>query len=171
MSNAREYRRLHHGWVQLLDRYPWDWYCTLSFDHKKISMPGGFVSQERALKLFRVMTNRMSRGIDGKRWYPKSEGVYYAVALENHQSGILHIHALLGHNKNLNRETSVRIWQKDWFNRCGHAKFEIPRNDDRVQYYVTKAVASGGTVKFSDNLSKIPTKREWARKRKRLAKR
>ena len=97
--------------------------------------------------------NDLNRTLFGKRWKQHGDGVHYAVALERHKSGILHLHALIGSKENLNTSASRVDWKEWWYRNFGIARIEEPTEQNGVAAYCTKYVVKGGEIELSDNLA------------------
>ncbi len=143
---------LHQAYVELLSRFEWHWFCTFTFDPKKHSSPNGFIHPEKAFKAVMLFIHKLNSAIYGKNWKRRGDGVHWAIALEYHKSGILHLHALIGDVRNLNEIASRVGWKEWWYREFGIARIEEPKDAGGVQGYCTKYVVKGGEIELSSNL-------------------
>lgn len=143
---------LSESYADLLRRYEWQWFCTLTFRNPP--------HPESASKRFRYWVGLINRELYGRTWYKKKKSIYWALALEYHRSGVIHFHCLLGDNVDMN-ETMSRIWAKnEWYGIGGYARISpVPRTDDgqvsMITGYVSKYVSKGGMIDLSENLSQF----------------
>lgn len=145
-------RRLQNGWVCFLSRWTWDWFCTFTFDPKKHSSPNGLIHPEKATKAFRLFVHELNTRLYGKNWKRRDESVHFALAVEFHKSGVIHMHALIGAERDLN-EVARRMEMKEWwYENFGIARIEKPDDAGDVQAYCSKYVVKGGEIVLSDNL-------------------
>lgn len=144
--------RLRQGWVEFLGRWQWDWFCTFTFDPAKHSSPNGMVHPEKGVKAFRLFVNELNCELYGRNWKRRDEGVHYALALEFHKSGILHLHALVGAERDLNEVALRTAWKEWWYEHFGIARIERPNDSNNVRGYCSKYVAKGGDLLLSENL-------------------
>lgn len=146
---------LHAAYIALLGRFRWDWFCTMTFrDH--VTYP------ERADKAWRVWISKLNRRIFGVRWYRADDTqILWIRALEYHKGGGLHIHALIGDARNMNRLVRRLDWMDEWNELAGHARIypiSSKHSDHETRRYVTKYVAKGGEIELSPSLRSVPTK-------------
>lgn len=143
---------LRDAYTELLSRYRWQWFCTLTFRTPP--------HPEAARKKFRFWVSQINRQLYGRTWYKKKKSVYWALALEYHKSGVIHFHALLGDNNDL-EGTIKRKWAADrWYKIGGFSRIcPIPFTDDgqrlMIVGYVAKYVSKGGQIDLSDNLGQF----------------
>ncbi len=120
------------------------WFCTLTFRDS--------VHPEQAFKLFRVWTNEINRQLYGRHWHKCGDGIYWVLAWEYQQRGVLHFHALLGDAIDLN----MRVWRLErmdrWDHLAGYARVEEIEGHEAVERYVSKYVVKGGQLDFSRSL-------------------
>jgi hypothetical protein len=137
--------RLRSAYLELLSRYPLQWFCTLTFRDS--------VHPERAFKAFRVWTNEINRRLYGRQWHKRGDGIYWVLAWEYQRRGVLHFHALLGDVEDLN----TRIWRLErmdrWDELAGIARVEDIKGHAAVERYVSKYVVKGGQLDFSRSLT------------------
>jgi hypothetical protein len=81
-------QELRDGWVELLGRHAWEWFCTLTFREDR-------VHPERGDKLFRVWVNQLHEAVFGKHWYRRDKRLSWARGSESQARGTLHYHVLL----------------------------------------------------------------------------
>jgi len=124
------------------------WFCTFTFTEN--------VHPERAAKLFRLFIRRLNRTLYGAHFERRGcEGVYWVLASEYQQRGVLHFHALLGDVQDLNSRARRLSWMDEWegFGRpAGFARIEAVDSQDAVRAYVTKYVVKGGQIDFGRSL-------------------
>jgi len=141
--------KITEGWVDLLSRYEWDWFVTLTFRN--------CIHPEAAEKRFRVWLNQLNRQLYGKRWSKKGQGIYWAKALEWQKRNVIHFHLLMSDVQNLN-ETLRRLSAMDkWKDLAGFARIEVPKQQMCVARYCAKYIIKGGEIELS------PTLRSYAR--------
>lgn len=111
---------LREGWVNLLSRYVFTWFTTLTFKDS----PKTYTAINRAKKFLRA--------IEGK----EKVNIGYYLCMELNRLGIPHFHALMGNLDEVRRST----WWKWWFTRYGAARI-LPYNPKLgAGYYLTKYV-------------------------------
>src|SRR5215475_80672 len=86
---------LRDGWIQLLERWEWEWFCTFIFRD--------LVHPEAADKRFRVIISQANRVLSGHLWHKHkdTEGIRWVRALEYQKRDVIHYHALLAGVKDL----------------------------------------------------------------------
>lgn len=136
---------LRDAWVELLSRYPMQWFCTLTFADP--------VHPERAFKTFRKWVNELNRSLYGKRWQERGQGVYWVLAWEYQVRGVLHFHALIGDTEALNNRARRLTWMDRWSELVGFARIEEIKDRVAVDHYVTKYVVKGGQIDVSESLT------------------
>lgn len=146
-----ERRSLQEGWVELLGRYEWHWFCTMTF--RDATHP------ERADKLFRLWNSKLNRMLFGARWHKKTSRItYWARGLEYQRRDVIHYHALVGcRAKNLNHHALRRYWGEAWNDLAGFARIEEVRSTVDTVRYLTKYITKGGEIDTSPNLDLMPT--------------
>ena len=86
---------LKFAWTRWLAKYNWQWFVTLTFRYE--------VHPEAARKLFGVFVHGINQQLFGRHYYRRSRtGIYWVVALEYQKRGVIHFHALLGADRDLN---------------------------------------------------------------------
>jgi len=138
--------QLQEEWSVFLSQYPWQWFCTFTF--KTSPHP------EAAFKTFRHFINLINRKLYGSRAQKKGLSVHWALALEYHKSGVIHFHALIGDNVDLNERFSRIEASNIWRELAGFNL--IDPIDDKllaVTNYVSKYISKGGEIELSDNLN------------------
>lgn len=125
--------------------YNWQWFCTLTFREPP--------HPERAEKTFGYWIHRINQKMYGRRYKKRHDGIYWVLALEYHQSGVIHFHALLGDVEDLNVKYSRRDARNLWYELAGIGR--IDAIDDRlsmVTNYVSKYVTKGGDLTVGPGL-------------------
>lgn len=135
---------LQQAWLQLLERYVWQWFATMTFRD--------IVHPEAADKLWRVWISKLNRFLYGPRWYQKGQGVYWVRALEYQRRGVIHFHALLADVGDLNHRAKRLYWMDVWNDLAGYARIEKPGSVELVSRYVSKYVLKEGEIEVSNNL-------------------
>jgi hypothetical protein len=125
---------LRDGWIRLLERWEWEWFCTFTFRD--------LVHPEAADKRFRVLISQANRVLYGHRWHKKGEGICWVRALEYQKRDVIHYHALLAGVQDLRRLT----WMDRWNELAGYARIEPIEAAAAVERYVTKYVVKGGEI-------------------------
>ena len=127
--------RLREGWADLLERWPWEWFCTLTFADPR-------VHPETASKRFRVWIAWVNRARFGRRWYRRGQGVTWARGLELQRRRTIHYHALVAGVGAVRRLTMMDAWAR----LAGWARIRPVERQDLVRRYVAKYVAKGGEI-------------------------
>ena len=139
--------RVRDGWAELLDRYPWEWFVTLTF-----TLP---IHPEAAHKSMRVWIAKLNRVLFGPRWYKKPpRGVYWVAAEEYQKRRVLHLHLLMAGVGKARRLTYLDLWPA-LGNKNGWARVEAVDSNAAVSRYLSKYVAKDGEIYFSDNLPDV----------------
>lgn len=138
---------LRNAWAEFLSPHPFQWFATLTFEKN--------VHPEAAIKRWRRFTNDLNRTLYGRRWMNQAHGgIQWVVATERQKRGVVHLHALLGDDRNLDCIARRLTWMDRWHEMAGFARIESIKNDDAVIRYVTKYVIKDGEIEFSSNLGK-----------------
>ena len=139
VANSPELGRdeLTEAWSSFLDRWPWDWFATLTFR-------GDAVHPETAEKRFRVWISKINRTLYGPRWAKHGKGVRWVRALERQRRGVVHFHALIGGDRLV--ELRRLTWMDKWDELAGFARIEPPRSSEAVRRYCAKYVIKGGEI-------------------------
>lgn len=136
---------LQMAYVELLQRYHWQFFCTLTFRYDP--------HPENAYKAFTLWVSRINDQIYGKHWKRRDAGIYWCLALEYTKKGVIHFHALLGDSQDLNHQILRSTAGKIWWEIGGMNKI-LPIDSDRmVLNYVAKYTSKGGQIDFSPNLA------------------
>lgn len=139
--------RVQDGWAELIGRYPWEWFVTLTFVDD--------VHPESGLKSMKYWLSKLNRELYGRRWYKKKPyGVYWVVALEYQKRGTLHLHLLMSGVKNARRLSYMDLWEELGSNN-GFARIHPVEKQIAVSKYLTKYVAKDGEIYLSDNLPDV----------------
>jgi len=136
--SKRAVSEVRDGWIELLGRYDWQWFVTLTFR-------GSSVHPEKADKKWRVWLDRLNTSLFGRRWWKKSSGVRWARALEYQRRGVIHFHALVGGvpgDKLGDRLPAAAMWQDI----AGFSRVDAIKNLELVKRYVSKYVVKGGEI-------------------------
>jgi hypothetical protein len=115
---------------RFLDRFPWCWWVTLTFDPKR-----HLVGEAGALGAWAWWLKRIRKGL-GHR-------VEFVLVLERHRSGLLHLHALVLNTDSLRYVPMSRAWQE----RYGFAQVETYNPGRGATGYLGKYL-------FKDNCSR-----------------
>jgi hypothetical protein len=129
-------RDLADAWAEVLGRWRWSWFCTLTFRHE--------VHPEAADKLFRVWVSKMNRCLYGPRWAKHGKGLTWIRALEIQRRGVIHFHCLIAGAEKLHRLT----WMDEWNRLAGYARIQPPESSEAVRRYCAKYVLKGGEIDF-----------------------
>ncbi|MBD3645942.1 MAG: hypothetical protein HUJ31_00510 [Pseudomonadales bacterium] len=124
-------KEITRAWGDLLARYPWEWFVTLTFVED--------VHPEAAFKKWRWWIAKLSRSLYGPRWYKKGM-VFWAVAFEHQKRGVLHFHALVNGVSKARRLT----WMDKWYEMdpvTGFARIEVVKSIEATSHYICKYVA------------------------------
>ena len=137
---------LRQGWVQYLEQFPWEWFCTMTF--------AGFPHPEQADKAWRFLQCKVNRRLYGRNWYKNRKGLGWCRATEKQERGAIHFHALVLGAGDLRRLDVVDLWGEHF----GFAKVEVPRRHECVRRYVSKYVLKEGDIELGGflNQSALP---------------
>jgi hypothetical protein len=164
--------RVRHGWGELLSRYPWDWFATLTF---RRDVGVGAESASRNFKtwlyesllqeaLRRDLATRASASSKAKGVWPnlyrkkrRAAVPVYVLGIEEHQDGVIHLHALVRLPAMLSK-ASRRAAHGVWWTRHGFARIEPPKSQGEVASYVSKYVVKDGELEISESFdaAKLP---------------
>ena len=148
LLELRRYR-VRDGWAELLARYPWEWFVTLTFKEQ--------IHPEAALKAMRLWLSMLNRQLFGPRWYKKHpHGVYWVAAIEMQKRGVIHLHLLMAGVKDTRRLTYMDIWL-NLGGKNGYSRIFPVESNDAVSRYLTKYVAKDGEIFLSANLPDVTT--------------
>jgi hypothetical protein len=140
-------------WTEFLLRFTFQWFVTFTFREE--------VHPERAIKCFRLWQNRLSLYLFGRDAERRGRRVFYVVAHEYQKRGVLHFHALIGSDMQLDQRIkwdpalapwSRLYWEEMWFELAGICRIESIRIAEFASRYVSKYVAKGGQIDVSENL-------------------
>ena len=154
---------LQAAYAGFLSRYSWDWFCTFTF--RCATHP------EAARKYFGLWVSLLNRHLFGTNWYRKGKSVFWVLAYERHQSGALHMHALVSHPVSDLNYRARRLEFMDLWNGLGKADVRSPLGrlissakgpgfariaaaDNRcaVSAYVSKYVTKGGEIELGGSI-------------------
>jgi len=136
------------AYSQWLGQEPWDLLLTLT--------DPGFPHPENMEKRTRYFMNRLNSHHYGKRWYKRTNGIEYVIAFEYQKRGSLHTHSLIripAVDVSDPAQFALEDWHKFSNTLGGHAKLEIPRDQQHTMDYVTKYTCKGGDLVFSKGLN------------------
>jgi hypothetical protein len=145
--------RLRRAWSELLLRYEWTWFFTLTFALD--------VYPEESLKKLKVWASKLNQILYGKRWYQKGLGVYWVAAFERTKAGRLHIHGVMIGAEKLDNFYCAELWNnldvndKGLPKKTGIARIYPIDNIAGTCNYVTKYVTKEGDIEFSDTLKAV----------------
>lgn len=126
---------LKSSWAELLGRWSWEWFCTLTFVSDR-------VHPERADKCFRVWLAKVNHAAFGRHWRRRGKGVLWARGTEFQRRGSVHFHALLARVGSVRRLSMMDEWSR----LAGWARIRPVARQDLVRKYVSKYVAKGGEI-------------------------
>lgn len=154
VQRARARRPLRTAWIELLSRYHWQWFCTLTFPDT--------VSEHRAERAFNLWISRINRALFRSRWFKKPAKVLFWIRVSEPQArGVLHYRTLIGClSKDLRHHVTRSFADRTWGRLAGFCRIEDVRSQHRVIRYVTKSVTTNAEVAFSSNLKAV-TSLEW----------
>lgn len=107
---------LRQGYLNLLNRYNWDWFVTLTFR----DLPRTYTAINRANRWLIYLQCKEKRKIG------------YYIAMEFTKQGTPHFHALLGNLDGVRRLT----WMDEW--KYGYARIYPYQVNRGADYYLTK---------------------------------
>jgi len=154
-SNALEIPRktwrrmpLERAWVELLARCAWNWFGTFTF--------ASSVHPEAADKAFRWWVRELNRHVYGKNW-KRGGGIEWVRGLEYQKRSVIHYHALLRTEANLNYQASRLEWMRQWeLIGGGFARIYGADCREELLAYIAKYVAKGGEIDLSQCLEAFP---------------
>jgi hypothetical protein len=123
---------LPRAWAQLLGRWPWDWFITLTFKDP--------VHPEQARKYFDRWLTRLDLERRLLGFFDQVDGLVWARGIERQQRGVLHFHVLLSNVG----ELRYRVARDHWPH--GFVWVQRIRRVEDVTAYLAKYVAKGGEV-------------------------
>lgn len=120
--NSREVNPLlRQAWVNLLNRYEWTWFTTLTFR----DLPKSYTAINRVNRWLTAIKNQEKRAIG-----------YYMVTEWFKTQKCPHMHLLMGGLQGVNRSK----WWKVWFTWYGRNRILPYRKELGCQFYLTKYV-------------------------------
>lgn len=155
---------LRLAWLELLTRYRWDCFATLTYDPRRrvgLGSPSGWkVTRDVSTWMSRWMgdcavnrgwarweDDRGGQRLRGWYWNRVREGrdaSVWALGIEAHRSGALHGHVLIKFPACFGKVDRSEGW-KLWFEWHGRADLEPPRSQAHVSEYVLKYVLKDGS--------------------------
>jgi len=166
-SRASSQAQAAQAYGDLLARYNWHQFWTLTFRRERASGRTGGMHPEAADKAFRYFVHYINREVYGKYWNKAVHGgLQWARGTEFHRDGRLHFHAVVSApTADLNQLMSRYEWHEFWFKEFGRNRLERPTSSTDVAHYVSKYVVKGGLVDFSENFGKWkPPKMDYGRR-------
>jgi hypothetical protein len=155
---------LQESWVELLSRYHWDLFGSLTFREE--------THPESAYKRFRLFVSKLNRKLYGPRWFKHNKGISYCLALEHQRRGVVHFHCLLAEPELVPMLKGSWFQQEDgrwanelnelWNELAGFARIEPVQQLEAVRRYVSKYVLKGGEIDLGGPL--FQTRLEQARR-------
>jgi hypothetical protein len=133
-------RLLQEAYVDFLQRWEWEWFCTLTFRHD--------AHPEAAARRFDGFVARINRRLHGPRWYKHQVGIQWVRALEHQRRGVIHFHAVVAGIAGERPAT----WEQVWHDLAGYARIEPIRDTVAVLHYLTKYVRRGGELEFEPRM-------------------
>jgi len=128
---------LMNGWAQLLTRFRWDHFCTLTFAHD--------VYEGTALRRVRRFFHYINRKQFGVRYTKRADRIYAATAMERGTNERIHFHSLLGGTSGLTGRWLNRLWESERVG-GGFARCFPFRKDCGAEEYCAKYTVKGGSV-------------------------
>lgn len=136
---------LRGAWSEFLSEYSFQWFATLTFENR--------VHPEAAMKRWRLFTNNLNRALYGRRWHKTDHGgVFWILGIEYQKRQVIHFHALMGAEQDLNQVARRLTWMDYWSEIAGFARIEAIRDNESALRYVTKYVVKDGEIELSTNL-------------------
>jgi hypothetical protein len=139
---------LARAYARFLMRWPWSDFLTITYRPGEAPKDVGRVWRD-----FRYFTNNLNCDLYGRNWSRRAEGVLYAAAVERHQSGEPHLHAMLG-TPGARFGAEERQQWKAWLERrFGRTDFQAVKWDERVAQYILKTAATTNEIELSPTLT------------------
>jgi hypothetical protein len=131
--------RLRDAWGNLLGRFPWQWFVTLTFDPTRV-FPVSCAMVEREATAWSNQVSRMFRLPVG-----------WVCALERGRGGGRHVHVLmLTDQQQWSPEAALPMWRE----RNGRIDARRVTDQAGIALYTTKEAAEAGTIVLSDTLTR-----------------
>jgi hypothetical protein len=124
---------------ELIMRYPWEWYFTLTFEKN--------IHPEEANKRLRFFINEINKSLYGTHWARYGNTVEYVQATELQYRGVIHFHIMLHTPDRELTENQLLQYHKTWHKIAGVSDLnylEAIRNLEAVSRYCSKYVARSG---------------------------
>ena len=141
--DEREFsRKVAKSYSELLQKFPMEWFCTLTFRNQKIA------GHEYATERFNRWIKLGNEFVYGTNFYRRKTFLNYVMAMERHKTGVIHFHVLLGSNHPkledifLSRATFADWWKKD----NGWSQISKIIDDKAVNSYLAKYVTKDGEI-------------------------
>ena len=143
------HQELAESWAEFLARFEWQWYCTLTFREE--------VHPEQADKIFKRWIRQINQKVYSRSYYKHpGRGIKWVRAQEDQKRGVLHYHALLADDKDLNVQLLRKDQEAIWNGLAGFATiYPITYSLQAVTSYVSKYVTKEGEIVLSDTLKEF----------------
>ena len=131
--------RLRYEYVNLIMRYSWDWYFTLTFKDT--------IHQEEAEKRFRYFINAINKLLYGSHWRRYGNTVEYVKATELQYRGVIHFHIILHTPDRELTKNHLIYFHKKWLKLAGISDLkdiENIKSIEDVSRYCSKNVTRDG---------------------------
>jgi len=119
-TSSRQVNPLRLAWVDLLNRYNWDWFATLTFK----DLPKTYTAHNRVKRWLNILEREEKRKIG------------YYKAMEFTRQGVPHFHLLMGNLEGVRRD---KYWDL-WFTWNGRARILPYEPNLGAGYYLTKYI-------------------------------
>jgi len=116
----RQVNPLRLAWVNLLNRYNWDWFATLTFK----DLPKTYTAHNRVNRWLNTLEKQEKRKIG------------YYKGMEFTKQGVPHFHLLMGNLEGVRRD---KYWGL-WFTQNGRARILPYEPNLGAGYYLTKYI-------------------------------
>lgn len=137
-EGQRELSDVRRAWDEYLGRFPWEWFCTLTFDEDRANC-----TRERADREAFEWCNLVGRTL--------RRPVGWVYAPERSKSGAWHAHALL---TGVVERRNLKPLEGCWRLRNGHIHVTPVWDRRGVSLYASKCAAMAGTLVWSDTLGR-----------------
>ncbi len=135
----KEYERIHDGWMELILRYPWYYFFTLTFRDT--------VHPEQAEKAFKYFLCEINKRLYGASWRHHRLQMKYFIAIERQRRQVIHFHVILYTPKRpLMTWIQLAGFAMLWWKIAGFNKLEFIRDVENVADYCSKYVYKGGEL-------------------------
>lgn len=128
---------LHSAWTEMLSRFQWEWFCTLTFDPKRVSSCGHSTASREAFRWCNDSARVMRRNLG------------WVYAPERTRSGAWHVHALLLGGIS---DVDIRAPRAMWQARNGNVDVRPVVDVRGAALYSSKEAARTGELVWSDSI-------------------